>query len=320
MESSINTKLNNYSALKRRWSEKCFYFLLRFLGIGLLLIIVGVVLSLMVPAIFTFQNLSWSFFLSTDWNPVTNQFGALNAIYGTIMTAIIALCLAVPVSIGVAIFVTQIAPKWLRSPMAVTLDVMAGIPSIVFGMWGLFILAPILGQNVYPFLNQVFSFIPGFSTLFSGSFLGLGVFTAGIVLSLMIIPIVSSLVVNLIQMSDVTIKEAGYGLGGNRFEVIFGVILPSIKKGLVGSVILGFGRALGETMAVTFVIGNIQRISIELFNPGTSIASSIANEVSESINPLQTSSLLTLGLILFAMTIVCLACSRLLLQDFKRRN
>jgi len=267
-----------------------------------------------------FQTFGFGFLTSTEWDPVQRNFGALVPIYGTLVTSLIAMIIAVPVSFGIALFLTEVAPPWLRTPLASALELLAGIPSIIYGMWGLFVLAPLLAEHVYPWLGEKLAPIPLVGKLFEGPPLGIGMLTAGLVLSIMVIPFISSVMREVFLTVPARLKESAYALGSTTWEVVWDVVLPYTRSAVVGGIFLGLGRALGETMAVTFVIGNAYDISAGLLNPGTSIASTIANEFGEALDPLHRSSLLAVGFVLFALTLVVLAIARLMLMQLKRRE
>jgi len=250
------------------------------------------------------------FLYTAEWDPVHSVFGALPAIYGTIVSSVIALIIAVPISLGIAIFLTEMAPRPLAGPIGTAIELLAAIPSIIYGMWGLFILAPLLADHVEPFLTDWLGFIP----VFRGAPLGIGMLPAGFILAVMIIPFISSVARDIFQMVPPILKESGYGVGATKWEVIHKVVLPYTRSGIIGAIVLGLGRALGETMAVTFLIGNSYDISTELFNPATSISASLANEFTEAVDPVHISSLVALGLILFVITFIVLAAAKLLIR------
>ncbi|MBN9024361.1 MAG: phosphate ABC transporter permease subunit PstC [Rhizobiales bacterium] len=279
-----------------------------------LLLLGGVILSLIhgsIPALSTF---GFGFLASQSWNPVTEKFGALAPIYGTIVTSFIALLIAVPVGIGIAIFLTELCPPWLKRPIGVAIELLAGIPSIIYGIWGLFVFAPFFQTTIQPFLIDVFAPIPVLNSLFAGPPYGIGVLTAGFILAIMVLPFITSITRDVFDTVPPVLKEATYGLGCTTSEVVRKVVLPYTRVGVIGGVMLGLGRALGETMAVTFVIGNAHKISASIMAPGTTISASIANEFTEAVGDLYTSSLIALGLILFVITFIVLAAARLLLM------
>jgi phosphate transport system permease protein len=240
-------------------------------------------------------------------------FGGLAPIYGTIVTSLIALAIGVPVSFGIALFLTEMAPAALKRPLGTAVELLAAIPSIIYGMWGLFVFAPLFGDHVQPLLNATLGRLPLVGALFQGAPNGIGVLTAGIILSVMIIPFIASVMRDVFEVVPPVLKESAYGLGATTWEVVWNVVLPYTRVGVIGGIMLGLGRALGETMAVTFVIGNAYRISAGLFEPGNSIASALANEFNEASDPIHRASLIALGLVLFLLTFVVLALSRLLI-------
>jgi phosphate transport system permease protein len=245
---------------------------------------------------------------------VTEKFGALVPIVGTLVTSSIALAIAIPVSFGVALFLTELSPPWLRRPLGTAIELLAAIPSIIYGMWGLFVFAPAFGDYVQPLLSNTLGTLPVVGAFFQGAPTGIGILTAGIILAIMVIPFIASVMRDVFEIVPVVLKESSYALGSTTWEVVWHVVLPYTKVGVVGGIMLGLGRALGETMAVTFVIGNAHKLSGSLFAPGSSIASALANEFTEAVGDLYLSSLIELGLILFFITFVILALSKLLLM------
>jgi phosphate transport system permease protein len=274
----------------------------------------GILISLAVQATPAFRAFGPAFFWTDVWNVPDEKFGALAAIYGTVVTSIIALAIAVPVSFGIALFLTETCPTWLRRPLGTAIELLAGVPSIIYGIWGLFIFAPLFSQYVQPWLQKALGDLPEIGHWFSGPTNGIGILTAGIVLSLMVIPFVASVMRDVFETVPTTLKESAYGLGCTTWEVVLHVVLPYTRVGVIGGIMLGLGRALGETMAVTFVIGNSNRIVGSLFASGTSIASTLANEFGEASPGLHISSLFALGLVLFVITFVVLAISRWLIH------
>ena len=260
------------------------------------------------------------FLTSTAWNPVTEEYGALVAIYGTIVSTIIAMIIAVPVSFGIALFLTEVAPAWIRQPLGTAIELLAGIPSIIYGMWGLFVLAPFLSNNVYPWVDENMGALPFLGVLFRGPPLGIGMLTAGIVLAIMIIPFISSVMRDVFNTVPNRLKESAYALGSTTFEVVWDIVLPYTRSAVIGGIFLGMGRALGETMAVTFVLGNSHHINASLLMPGNSIAASIANEFAEATTPMYQSALLALGFVLFIVTFVVLAIAKLMLMRLAKRE
>ncbi|MFQ5736109.1 MAG: phosphate ABC transporter permease subunit PstC [Thermodesulfobacteriota bacterium] len=256
------------------------------------------------------------FLVSTSWDPVNLEFGALPAIYGTIVSSIIAIVIALPISLGIAIYLTEIAPRRLKGPVGTAIELLASIPSIIYGMWGLFVFAPFLADYVEPHIVDYLGFIP----LFDGAPIGIGMLPAGFILAIMIIPFISSVSRDIFQMVPPILKESGYGVGATRWEVIRKVVIPYTRSGIIGAVILGLGRALGETMAVTFLIGNAHDISVSLLDPATSISATLANEFTEAVEPVYLASLVELGLILFVITFIVLALAKLLIGRFSYRG
>ena len=292
----------------------------RFFAFLVLALLVGILLSLLVGAMPSIRHFGFGFFTSTAWDPVAADFGAVVAIYGTLATATIALLIGVPVSFGIALFLTELCPVWLKRPLGIAIELLAGIPSIIYGMWGLFVFAPKFGDHVQPWLLEHLGDIPGVGFLFQGAPMGIGIFTAGLILAIMVIPFIASVMRDVFEIVPPMLKESAYGLGATTWEVVRNVVLPYTKTGVVGGIMLGLGRALGETMAVTFVIGNSSNFAIGLFEPGNSIASTLANEFAEASGELYLASLIELGLILFFITFVVLACSKLLLLRLKKQE
>ena len=279
-----------------------------------LALLAGIIVALTVAAWPAIQAFGPGFLTSTDWNPPAEKFGALIPVYGTLVSSIIALVIAVPVSFGIALFLTELSPLWLRRPLGIAIELLAAVPSIVFGMWGLLIFAPIFGQYIQPLLRATLGELPLVGALFSGPSLGIGLLCAGVILAVMIIPYIASVMRDVFEVTPAMLKESAYGLGCTTWEVMWRVVLPYTKNGVIGGVMLGLGRALGETMAVTFVIGNTNFLnSASLFAPGNSITSALANEFAEAEPGLHTASLMELGLILFVITLIVLILSKLLL-------
>lgn len=284
----------------------------RTFAILVFVILVSIIVSLIIggwPALRTFGP---GFLTSTHWNPVTEQFGALVSIFGTLVTSFIAILIGVPVSFGIALFISELSPRWLRGPISAVIELLAAIPSIIYGMWGLLVFAPRFGQ-IEPWINDHLGSIPGLGVLFQGPPMGIGMLTAGIVLAIMIIPFIASIMRDVFMITPPSLKESAYALGSTTWEVARYVILPFTRTAVTGGIFLGLGRALGETMAVTFIIGNANNLSASLLMPGSSIASVIANEFTEATTDLYKSSLLALGLILFVITFIVLALAKLLL-------
>lgn len=283
-------------------------------------LLAGIITSLIIGSMPAIKAFGLGFLFSAEWNPVTEKFGALVPIVGTLVTSVIALAIGIPVSFGIALFLTEMSPPWLRRPLGTAVELLAGIPSIIYGMWGLFVFAPAFAQYVQPWLKNTFGDTPLIGLLFEGAPMGIGMLTAGIILAIMVIPFIAAVMRDVFEIVPPMLKESAYGLGATTWEVVWNVVLPYTKIGVVGGVMLGLGRALGETMAVTFVIGNAHQLHASLFMPGNSIASALANEFTEADGELYTSSLIELGLILFCITFVVLASSKILLAQLKKRE
>jgi phosphate transport system permease protein len=281
--------------------------------------VAGTLLALFLGALPALQKFGPGFLHSTAWNPVTENFGALVAIFGTLVSSAIAMIIAVPLSFGIALFITELAPRWLKRPIGTAIELLAAIPSIIYGMWGLFIFAPIFADHVQPWITDHFADWPLIGPLFDGPPMGIGMFTAGLILAIMIMPFITAVMRDVFEIVPSVLKESAYGLGATTSEVVVKVVLPYTKVGVLGGIMLGLGRALGETMAVTFVIGNAHRIHASLFMPGTTISATLANEFTEAVGEIYTSSLLALGLILFLITFVVLALAQLLLLRTRTR-
>lgn len=292
-----------------------FGWLTRIVAFLVLVVLVGILVSLFVAAWPSIKTFGSSFLITTEWNPPMEHFGAVIPMYGTLVTSLIALVIAVPVSFGIALFLTELAPVWLRRPLGIAVELLAAIPSIVYGMWGLLVFAPIFGDKVQPFLASTLGKIPFVGALFQGPSMGIGLLAAGIILAIMIIPFIASVMRDVFAVTPLMVKESAYGLGCTTWEVVWNVVLPHSKAGVVGGVMLGLGRALGETMAVTFVIGNTNFLSsASLFMPGNSITSALANEFGEASPGLHTAALMELGLLLFVITLIVLMLSKLFLN------
>ncbi|HYC37373.1 MAG TPA: phosphate ABC transporter permease subunit PstC [Usitatibacter sp.] len=260
------------------------------------------------------------FLWTAEWDPVHQEFGALVTIAGTVATSAIALAIAAPVSFGIAVFLTELSPAWLRRPLGTAIEMLAAIPSIIYGMWGLFVFAPLFQSHVQPLLAGTLGQVPGLGTLFSGAPMGIGMLSAGIILAVMVVPFITAVMRDVFELVPALLKESAYALGSTTWEVVWRIVLPFTRVGVIGGVMLGLGRALGETMAVTFVIGNAHRLSPSLFAPGNSIASALANEFTEAVGELHVAALMELGLILFLITTVVLAISKLLLLRLARNE
>ncbi len=300
-------------------NDALFRWLLLGTAVFVLIALTGAALSMLWGGREALQSQGWSFFFSTEWNPVENRYGALVPIYGTLVTAVLALLIAVPISFGIAFFLTEVAPQWLRGPVGTAVELLAGIPSIIYGMWGLFVLVPMMTEHVTPWLNDTLGTLPIIGKLFQGPPLGIGMLTAGFVLAIMIIPFISSIMREVFLTVPARLKESAYALGSTRWEVVKDIVLPYTRTAVVGGVFLGLGRALGETMAVAFVIGNTVRFSPSLLEPGTTIAALIANDFAEATDTYR-SALLLLGFVLFIVTFAVLAVARLMLSRLARRE
>ena len=274
----------------------------------------GILVSLAIEAMPVLKQSGPAFLWTNVWNVPEEQFGALAAIYGTVVTSVIALVIAVPISFGIALFLTETCPVWLRRPLGTAIELLAGVPSIIYGIWGLFVFAPLFAEHVQPTLQTALGDVPVIGGWFAGPPIGIGILTAGIVLSLMVIPFVASVMRDVFDTVPPQLKESAYGVGCTTWEVVTRIVLPYTRVGVIGGIMLGLGRALGETMAVTFVIGNANRIVGSLFAPGTSIASTLANEFGEADPGLHISSLFALGLVLFIITFIVLALSQWLIR------
>ena len=318
--SSAVSQVDRAKVLQRlRLGDVAFRHLTRAAALLVLVILGGIIVSLIWGSLPALRTFGLSFLYEEAWNPVTEKFGAIAPIYGTVVTSLIAMLIAVPVGLFIALFLTELCPMWLRRPIGIAIELLAGIPSIIYGIWGLFVFAPFLQQHVQPFLISLFGDIPVLSTLFAGPPYGIGIFTAGLILAIMVLPFITSISRDVFEAVPPVLKEAAYGLGCTTWEVARYVMLPYARVGVIGGIMLGLGRALGETMAVTFVIGNAHRISGSLLAPGTTISATIANEFTEAVGDLYTSALIALGLILFFITFVVLAIARLLLLRLNAR-
>ena len=308
------------SVLRRlRTSDLVFHGLTRAAAITVLVLLSGVILALIIGSAPALSTFGLSFITTEVWNPVTDQFGALAPIYGTLVTSAIAMLIAVPVGLMVAFFLTELCPPILRRPIAIAIELLAGIPSIIYGIWGLFVFAPFLQKYIQPFLIDAFANVPVLNSLFEGPPYGIGMLTAGLILAIMVLPFVTAISRDVFDAVPPVLKEAAYGVGCTTWEVFRSVILPYTRVGVIGGCMLGLGRALGETMAVTFVIGNAHKVAASILAPGTTISASIANEFTEAVGDLYTSSLIALGLILFVITFIVLACARYMLLRLQRR-
>jgi phosphate transport system permease protein len=301
-------------------ADRGFRWLVTGAGVLVLLALGAAALSMLWGGREAFAKFGIGFLWSNTWDPVGQQFGALVPIYGTLVTALIAMLIAVPVSFGIAMFLTEIAPKWMRGAVGAAIELLAGIPSIIYGMWGLFVLVPVLAEHVYPWIDAHLGQWPLVGRFFAGPPLGLGMLTAGLVLAIMVIPFIASVMREVFLTVPGRLKESAYALGSTKWEVVWDVVLPYTRSAVIGGIFLGLGRALGETMAVTFVLGNAHGLSASLLMPGNSIAATIANEFSEADSEMYRSSLIALGFVLFLVTFVVLAAARLMLRQLSKRE
>jgi phosphate transport system permease protein len=290
-----------------------------FFALFVLLILGGVIVALVEGAVPALRAFGVSFLFTEVWNPVTEKFGALAPIYGTVVTSAIAMLIGIPVAFGIAVFITEICPIWLKRPLATMIELLAAIPSIIYGIWGLFVFAPFVQEYIEPVIIGSLGQLPGIGALFAGPPLGIGVLTAGFILAIMVLPFISSIMRDVFETVPAILKESAYALGSTRAEVVWSIVLPFTRIGVVGAIMLGLGRALGETMAVTFVIGNAHRISASILEPGTTISASLANEFTEAVGDLYLSSLIALGLILFVITFIVLAIAKAMLLRLKKQ-
>jgi phosphate transport system permease protein len=321
-EGKIRSGMNDRPPVARRvspWADVVFSALAHGAAWLTLALLAGILVSLVIGAAPAIRAYGLSFLWTSEWDPVQNRYGGLVMIYGTLMTSLIALVIAVPVSFGIALFLTELSPLWLKRPLGTAIELLAAVPSIVYGMWGLLVFGPILSTYVQQPLQKLFEGVPYLGALVAGPPVGIGILSAGIILAIMIIPFIASVMRDVFEVTPPLLKESAYGLGSTTWEVMFKVVLPYTKTGVVGGIMLGLGRALGETMAVTFVIGNQNQLnSASLFEAANSITSALANEFAEAGEGLHQASLIYLGLVLFFITFVVLACSKLLLAQLKK--
>jgi phosphate transport system permease protein len=304
----------------QRLQDFLFHGITQFFAVSVLIALLGILVSLVInawPALATFGP---GFFFTKEWDVVNGEFGGLIAIYGTVITSLIALLIAVPLSFGIAVFLTELCPATLRRPLGTAVELLAAVPSIIYGMFGLFIFAPLFAEYVQPALAATLGQVPGLGILFSGAFNGIGILCAGLILAMMILPFIASVMRDVFEIVPPVLKESAYGIGCTTWEVVKNVVLPYTKAGVIGGIMLGLGRALGETMAVTFVIGNAHRLSPSLFAPGTSIASTLANEFGEAEAGNHLSSLYVLGLALFIITFIVLASAKWMLNNMEKKQ
>ena len=300
--------------------DKLFRYTTMFFAFLVFILLFGIIITLLAGSLPALKMFGASFYTSTAWNPVTIDFGGVVPIYGTFITALIAMLIGIPVSFGIAIFITELSPNWLKRPIGIAIELLAGIPSIIYGMWGLFVFAPLFADHVQPWMNDHLGALPLIGPLFQGPPMGIGMLTAGFILAIMVIPYTASVMRDVFEIVPSMLKESAYGLGSTTWEVIWNVVLPYTKTGVVGGIMLGLGRALGETMAVTFVIGNAHELSTSLMMPGNTISSALANEFTEAVGDVYTSSLITLGLTLFVITFIVLSLAKLLLIRLSLRE
>jgi phosphate transport system permease protein len=285
-----------------------------------LLVLGAAAISMLWGGRLAFDTFGLQFIVSDEWDAVERKFGAYVPIYGTLVSSAIAMLIAIPVSFGIALFLTEIAPTWMRGPVGAAIELLAGIPSIIYGMWGLFSFVPFMAANVLPWVDRNLGAVPGIGPLFRGPPLGIGMLTAGIVLGIMVIPFISSVMRDVFRTVPASLKESAYALGSTTWEVVWQVVLPYTRSAVVGGIFLGLGRALGETMAVTFVLGNAHQLAASLLMPGNSIAATIANEFTEADSDIYLSSLIALGFLLFVVTFIVLAIARLMLRTLARKE
>jgi len=295
--------------------DKIFFGITFFFAVFVLVILAGIIFSLVQGSVPAFSKFGLSFFTNSSWNPVTQKFGAIAPIYGTLVTSFIALLVGVPVSLGIVIVLTELAPTWLRRPISTAVELLAAIPSIIYGMWGLFVFVPFYDKNIQPVLHNLLGSDSGPGVLFGEMSNGGGILPAGLILALMILPFISAVMRDVFETVPPFLRESAFGLGATTWEVVWKIVLPHTRTSVVGAVMLGLGRALGETMAVTFVIGNSHTISASLFSSGTTISATIANELNEAEGAIYSSSLIALGLTLFVITFVVLVIAKLMLRQ-----
>lgn len=318
MEAALSNHAVNHEVLsiarRQRALDRVFKYSTQFFALTVLLALLGIIASLIFNAAPALSKFGFGFFTTVEWDIINGEFGGLIAIYGTIMTSLIALVIAVPLSFGIAVFLTEICPTVLRRPLGTAIEILAAVPSIIYGMFGLFIFAPLFADYIQPALAATLGKIPGLGILFSGAFNGIGILCAGLILAMMVLPFIASVMRDVFEIVPPVLKESAYGIGCTTWEVVKNVVLPYTKTGVIGGIMLGLGRALGETMAVTFVIGNAHKISASLFAPGNSIASTLANEFGEAEVGLHYSSLFALGLALFVITFIVLSLAKIMLM------
>ena len=306
-------------AKRDAYADRFFKYVFAGAGILVLVILLGAAVSRLWGGREAFSTFGFRFLISTEWDPVQGRFGALVPIYGTLVTSLIAMLIAVPVSFGIALFLTEVAPTWMRGPVASAIELLAGIPSIIYGMWGLFVFVPFMSAHIIPFLIEHFGHWPVIGPLFTGAPIGIGMLSAGVVLAVMVIPFISSVMREVFLTVPARLKESAYALGSTTWEVAWDVVLPYTRTAVIGGVFLGLGRALGETMAVTFVLGNAFVFSPSLLAPSNSIASAIANEFNEAAG-MHRSALMALAFLLFVVSFIVLLIARLMLRRLAARE
>ncbi len=318
MQASASNDLMQTQAMqiakRQQLLDIVFKYLTQFFALLVLFALLGIIASLVINASPALSQFGFGFFTTVEWDIINGEFGGLIAIYGTVMTSIVALLIAVPLSFGIAVFLTEICPMPLRRPLGTAIELLAAVPSIIYGMFGLFIFAPLFAEYIQPALAATLGQIPGFGILFSGAFNGIGILCAGLILAMMVLPFIASVMRDVFEIVPPVLKESAYGIGCTTWEVVKNVVLPYTKTGVIGGIMLGLGRALGETMAVTFVIGNAHKLSASLFAPGNSIASTLANEFGEAEVGAHYSSLFALGLALFVITFIVLSLAKIMLM------
>lgn len=305
-------------AKRQRFEDMLFERVTQFFAFLVLAALLGIILSLAVSAWPSFSAFGIGFLWDVEWDVVNDKYGAAIAIFGTLVSSVVALSIAVPLAFGIALFLTETCPTWLRRPLGTAVELLAGVPSIIYGMFGLFIFAPLFAQWVQPLLASTLGQVPVIGVLFSGANIGLGMLTAGLILAIMVLPYIASVMRDVFEIVPPILKESAYGLGCTTWEVVTKVVLPYSKTGVIGGIMLGLGRALGETMAVTFVIGNAHKLSASLFAPGNSIASTLANEFAEAASKLHVSALFALGFILFVITFLVLTAAKIMLKRMEK--
>jgi phosphate transport system permease protein len=302
-----------------KFGDPVFRIATTFFAMLVLVLLGSVIVSLVDGALPALEKFGFGFLLNDSWNPVTDNFGAAAPIYGTLVTSALAMLIGIPIAFGIALFITELCPPWLKRPLGTMIELLAAIPSIIYGIWGLFVFAPFLQSYVQPAIIATLGALPGIGRLFAGPPLGIGLFTAGLILGIMVLPFITAVTRDVFETVPSILKESAYGLGATTWEVTWQVVLPFTRVGVVGGIMLGLGRALGETMAVTFVIGNAHRIQASILQPGTTISASLANEFTEAVGDIYLSSLIALGFILFVITSIVLALAKMMLIRLQKQ-